>query len=73
MSNKDTYKRKHLYLDRQINNLEKHNHYNRSLISSLKKKKLRLKDKMISDNRESARREKYNVHEYMKRALSMIA
>ena len=73
MSNKDTYKRKHLYLDRQINSLEKHNHYNRSLISSLKKKKLRLKDKMISDNREEARREKYNAHEYMKRALSMTA
>ena len=73
MSNKETYKRKHKYLDNQINSLEKHNHYNRSLISSLKKKELRLKDKMISDNRESARREKYNVHEYMKRALSMTA
>ena len=73
MSNKDTYKRKHLYLDRQINNLEKHNHYNRTLIANLKKKKLRLKDRMISDTRESARREKYNVHEYMKRALSMTA
>jgi len=73
MSNKDTYKRKHKYLDNQINSLEKHNHYNRTLISNLKKKKLRLKDKMISDNRESARREKYNVHEYMKRALSMTA
>ena len=69
MSNKDTYKRKHLYLDRQINNLEKHNHYNRSLISSLKKKKLRLKDRMISDSRESARQNKYNLHEYMKRPL----
>ena len=73
MSNKDTYKRKHLYLDRQINNLEKHNHYNRSLISSLKKKKLRLKDRMISDSRESARQNKYNAHEYIKRALSMTA
>ena len=73
MSNKDTYKRKHLYLDRQINNLEKHNDYNRSLISSLKKKKLRLKDRMISDSRESARQNKYNLHEYMKRALSMTA
>jgi hypothetical protein len=73
MSNKDTYKRKHKYLDNQINNLEKHNHYNRTLIANLKKKKLRLKDRMISDNRESARREKYNVHEYMKRALSMTA
>ena len=43
MSNKDTYKRKHKYLDNQINNLEKHNHYNRTLIANLKKKKLRLK------------------------------
>ena len=73
MSNKDTYKRKHAYLDRQITNLEKHNSYNRTLIANLKKKKLRLKDRMISDTRESARREKYNVHEYMKRALSMTA
>jgi len=73
MSNKDTYKRKHKYLDNQINSLEKHNHYNRSLISSLKKKKLRLKDKMISDSRESARNNKYNLNEYMKRALSMTA
>ena len=73
MSNKDTYKRKHRYLDNQINTLEKHNHYNRTLISSLKKKKLRLKDKMISDSRESARNNKYNLHEYIKRAMSMTA
>ena len=73
MSNKDTYKRKHRYLDNQINTLEKHNHYNRSLISSLKRKKLRLKDKMISDSRESARKNKYNLHEYIKRAMSMTA
>jgi len=73
MSNKDTYKRKHLYLDRQINSLEKHNSYNRSLISSLKRKKIRMKDKMISDSRSSARDNKYNLHEYMKRALSMTA
>ena len=73
MSNKETYKRKHKYLDNQINSLEKHNHYNRTLIANLKKKKLRLKDRMISDTRESARREKYNVHEYMKSALSMTA
>ena len=73
MSNKETYKRKHKYLDNQINKLEKHNHYNRTLIANLKKKKLRLKDRMISDTRESARREKYYVHEYMKRALSMTA
>ena len=73
MSNKDTYKRKHRYLDNQINTLEKHNSYNRTLISSLKKKKLRLKDKMISDSRDSARRNKYNLHEYIKRAMSMTA
>ena len=73
MSNKDTYKRKHKYLDNQINSLEKHNHYNRSLISRLKKKKLRLKDKMISDSRSDARQNKYNLNEYMKRALSMTA
>ena len=73
MSNKETYKRKHKYLDNQINSLEKHNHYNRTLIANLKKKKLRLKDKMISDSREDARQNKYNLHEYMKRALSMTA
>jgi len=73
MSNNDTYKRKHLYLDRQINSLEKHNSYNRSLISSLKKKKLRLKDKMISHSRSDARDNKYNLHEYIKRAMSMTA
>ena len=35
--------------------------------------KLKLKDKMISTTRESARREKYNGHEYIKRLLSMTA
>ena len=73
MTNKDTYKRKHKYLDNQINSLEKHNHYNRTLIANLKKKKLKLKDKLISSTRELARREKYNAHEYIKRALSMTA
>ena len=73
MSNKDTYKRKHAYLDRQIITLEKHNSYNRTVISNLKKKKLKLKDRMISDSRESARQNKYNAHEYIKRALSMTA
>ena len=62
MSNKDTYKRKHKYLDNQINSLEKHNHYNRTLIANLKKKKLRLKDKMISDSREDTRQNKYNLN-----------
>ena len=73
MPNKDTYKRKHAYLDRQIITLEKTNHYNRTLIANLKKKKLKLKDKLISHTRELARREKYDSHEYMKRALSMTA
>ena len=73
MPNKDTYKRKHAYLDRQIITLEKTNHYNRTLIANLKKKKLKLKDKIISHTRELARREKYNSHEYIKRALSMTA
>ena len=73
MSNKETYKRKHAYLDKKITSLEKTNYYNRTLIANLKKKKLKLKDKMISNTRESARREKYNAHKYMKRALSMTA
>ena len=73
MSNNDTYKRKHKYLDNQINSLEKHNSYNRSIISSLKKKKLRLKDKMISHSRSDARDNKYNLNEYIKRAMSMTA
>ena len=73
MSNKETYKRKHKYLDKKIISLEKTNYYNRTLIANLKKKKLKLKDKMISNTRESARREKHNAHEYIKRALSMTA
>ena len=73
MSNNDTYKRKHAYLDKKITSLEKTNYYNRTLISNLKKKKLKLKDKMISTTRESARREKYNGHEYIKMLLSMTA
>ena len=73
MPNKDTYKRKHAYLDRQIITLEKTNHYNRTLIANLKKKKLKLKDKLISHTRELARRNKYTAHEYIKRALSMTA
>ena len=73
MSNKETYKRKHQYLDKKISHLERTNYYNRTLIANLKKKKLKLKDKMISHTRELARREKYNAHEYIKRALSMTA
>ena len=51
MSNKDSYKRKHRYLDDQITKLEKTNSYNRELITNLKKKKLKLKDQMVSDTR----------------------
>ena len=73
MSNKDTYKRKHAYLDRQITNLEKHNSYNRTVISNLKKKKLKLKDKILYEERDKARYNKYKAHEYFKRAISMTA
>ena len=51
MSNKDSYKRKHKYLDDKITKLEKTNSYNRELITNLKKKKLKLKDQMVSDTR----------------------
>ena len=51
MSNKDSYKRKHRYLDEQITKLEKTNSYNRELMTNLKKKKLKLKDQMVSDTR----------------------
>ena len=51
MSNKDSYKRKHRYLDNQFTRLEKTNSYNRDLITNLKKKKLKLKDQMVSDTR----------------------
>ena len=51
MSNKDSYKRKHKYLDDKITKLEKTNSYNRDLITNLKKKKLKLKDQMVSDTR----------------------
>ena len=51
MSNKDSYKRKHKYLDDKITKLEKTNSYNRHLITNLKKKKLKLKDQMVSDTR----------------------
>ena len=51
MSNKDSYKRKHRYLDDKITKLEKTNSYNRELITNLKKKKLKLKDQMVSDTR----------------------
>ena len=62
MANKDTYKRKHRHLDTRIERLEKHNHINRTLITDLKKKKLKLKDKMISEQRDSSRLEKQAIH-----------
>ena len=51
MSNKDSYARKHKYLDDKITKIEKTNSYNRDLITNLKKKKLKLKDQMVSDTR----------------------
>ena len=51
MPNKDSYKRRHRYLDDKITKLEKTNSYNRDLITNLKKKKLKLKDQMVSDTR----------------------
>ena len=51
MPNKDSYERRHRYLDDKITKLEKTNSYNRDLITNLKKKKLKLKDQMVSDTR----------------------
>ena len=62
MANKETYKRKHRHLDTKIEKLEKSNYYNRTLITDLKKKKLKLKDKMISEQRYSLRLEKRAMH-----------
>ena len=62
MANKDTYKRKHRHLDTKIEKLEKSNYYNRTLIGDLKKKKLKLKDKMISEQRDSSRLHKHAIH-----------
>ena len=58
----DTFKRKHRHLDTKIERLEKSNYYNRTLIGDLKKKKLKLKDKMISEQRDSSRLEKQAIH-----------
>ena len=58
MSNKDSYARKHRYLDNQITRLEKTNHYNREQITTLKKRKLKLKDKQVSLERESVKHAK---------------
>ena len=54
MSNKDSYARKHRYLDNQITRLEKNNSYNREQITTLKKRKLKLKDKYHSLKRKEA-------------------
>ena len=58
MSNKDSYARKHRYLDNQITRLEKTNHYNREQITTLKKRKLKLKDKQVSLEREAVKHAK---------------
>ena len=58
MSNKDSYARKHRYLDNQITRLEKTNHYNREQITTLKNRKLKLKDKQASLERESVKQAK---------------
>ena len=58
MPNKDSYKRRHRYLDDKITKLEKTNSYNRDLITNLKKKKLKLKDQMVSDTRSIGRYDK---------------
>ena len=62
MSNKETYKRKHRHLDNKIEKLEKHNYINRTLIGDLKKKKFKLQDKMISEQRDSLREYKHSIH-----------
>ncbi len=58
MSNKDSYARKHRYLDNQITRLEKTNHYNREQITTLKKRKLKIKDKQVSLEREAVKHAK---------------
>ena len=58
MPNKDSFARKHRYLDNQITRLEKTNHYNREQITTLKKRKLKLKDKQASLERESVKQAK---------------
>ena len=62
MSNKETYKRKHRHLDTRIEKLEKNNYINRTLIGDLKKKKFKLQDKMISEQRDSLRLHKRAIH-----------
>ena len=57
MANKDSFARKHKYLDNQITRLEKTNHYNREQITTLKKRKLKLKDKQVSLERQAVKKE----------------
>tara|TARA_Y100000817_G_scaffold184306_1_gene144012 strand:+ start:99 stop:299 length:201 start_codon:yes stop_codon:yes gene_type:complete len=66
MSSKDSYARKHRYLDNQITRLEKNNHINRELITTLKKRKLKLKDKQVTLEKEAMKEAKE-----MKFALGM--
>jgi len=58
MANKDSFARKHRCLDNQITRLEKTNHYNREQITTLKKRKLKLKDKQVSLEREAVKHAK---------------
>jgi uncharacterized protein YdcH (DUF465 family) len=58
MSNKDSYKRKHRYLDNQITRLEKTNSHNRELITNLKKQKLKLKDKLHTEIKQFGKHDK---------------
>jgi uncharacterized protein YdcH (DUF465 family) len=71
MSNIKSYVRKHKHLDAQIDHLEKHNHYNRTLISNLKKNKLKLKDKLISKEKDKLRSEKKAVSADIREALAL--
>ena len=57
MANKDSFARKHKYLDNQITRLEKTNHYNREQITTLKKRKLKLKDKQVSLERQTVKKQ----------------
>ena len=57
MANKDSFARKHRYLDNQITRLEKTNHYNREQITTLKKRKLKLKDKQVSLERQTVKKQ----------------
>ena len=66
MANKDSFARKHKYLDNQITRLEKTNSYNRELITNLKKKKLKLKDQLVSDTRSIGK-----YHKEFKNALAI--